>query len=136
MSRLKPRSGGTNLVIVQDGIRAVMKRFLIFAILGPPLGFITVFWGMLQIANWATGHPLTIEARQILLPPYESGYAALLAPPIACVRTTWLKSRSADESALQVTVQKGTKAFASKTSGAGQEAVRGSRLNFAGSKFR
>ncbi|WP_454628265.1 DUF5413 family protein [Bradyrhizobium cenepequi] len=46
-----------------------MKRFLIFAILGPPLGFITAFWGMLQLANWAAGHPLTIEARQILLLP-------------------------------------------------------------------
>jgi hypothetical protein len=69
---VKPGSGGTNLAIVQEGIRAAMKRFLIFAILGPPLG---------------------------------------------------------DGS-------KGTKALASKTSGAGQATVRGARLNFAGGKFR
>jgi hypothetical protein len=46
-----------------------MKRFLIFAILGPPLGFITASSGMLPFANWGTGDPLAVEAPQLLLLP-------------------------------------------------------------------
>jgi len=36
-----------------------MKRFLIFAAVALPLGFIIAFWVMLQIANWMAGAPST-----------------------------------------------------------------------------
>jgi hypothetical protein len=46
-----------------------MKRFLIFAAVAPPLGFITAFWVMLQIANWMAGTPSTFDLRQVVLLP-------------------------------------------------------------------
>jgi len=46
-----------------------MKRFLIFATVAPPLGFIVAFWVMLQIANWMAGGPSTFEIRQVAMLP-------------------------------------------------------------------
>src|SRR5215217_7152415 len=38
-----------------------MTRFLIFAAMAPPLGFVVAFWVMLQIANWLAGSPTTFD---------------------------------------------------------------------------
>jgi hypothetical protein len=46
-----------------------MTRFLIFAILGPPLGFVTLFWGLLGTLGLALGEPPAIHAGQIVLLP-------------------------------------------------------------------
>ena len=46
-----------------------MKRFLIFAAVAPPLGFIVAFWVMLQIANWLAGSPTTFDVAQIMMLP-------------------------------------------------------------------
>ena len=46
-----------------------MKRFLIFAAVAPPVGFIVAFWVMLQIANWVAGSPATFDVAQIMMLP-------------------------------------------------------------------
>ena len=46
-----------------------MKRFLIFAAIAPPLGFIVAFWVMLQIANWLAGSPGTFDVAQVMMLP-------------------------------------------------------------------
>ncbi|CAN7532579.1 DUF5413 family protein [Bradyrhizobium sp. LjRoot220] len=46
-----------------------MKRFLIFAAIAPPLGFIIAFWIMLQIANWMVGGPGTFDMQQVAMLP-------------------------------------------------------------------
>src|ERR1700712_565564 len=46
-----------------------MRRFLIFAILFPPIAFVVAFWIMLQIANWAAGGPSTFDYHQVILLP-------------------------------------------------------------------
>ena len=46
-----------------------MRRFLIFAVVAPPLAFVTAFWVMLQIANYVVGEPSTFDLRQIVLLP-------------------------------------------------------------------
>jgi len=46
-----------------------MKRFLIFAAVVPPLGFVVAFCVMLQIANWLVGAPSTFDLRQVVLLP-------------------------------------------------------------------
>lgn len=46
-----------------------MKRFLIFAILFPPIAFVVAFWIMLQILNWAVGGPSTFDYHQVILLP-------------------------------------------------------------------
>jgi hypothetical protein len=46
-----------------------MKRFLIFAAVAPPLGFIIAFWMMLQIANWMAGAPSTFDVQHVALLP-------------------------------------------------------------------
>jgi hypothetical protein len=46
-----------------------MKRFLIFATLAPPLGFVIAFWVMLQIANWVTGNPGTFDLTHVAMLP-------------------------------------------------------------------
>ena len=46
-----------------------MKRFLIFAAVAPPLGFIIAFWVMLQIANWMAGGPSTFDLQQVAMLP-------------------------------------------------------------------
>jgi hypothetical protein len=46
-----------------------MNRFLIFAAIAPPLGFVVAFWVMLQIANWLAGSPITFDVAQIMMLP-------------------------------------------------------------------
>ena len=46
-----------------------MNRFLIFAAIAPPLGFIVAFWVMLQIANWLAGSPNTFDVTQMMMLP-------------------------------------------------------------------
>jgi hypothetical protein len=46
-----------------------MKRFVIFAVVAPPLGFIIAFWVMLQIANWITGAPSTFDLQHVVMLP-------------------------------------------------------------------
>ena len=46
-----------------------MTRFLIFAAMAPPLGFVVAFWVMLQIANWLAGSPITFDVAQIMMLP-------------------------------------------------------------------
>ena len=46
-----------------------MKRFLIFAAIAPPLGFVVAFWVMLQIANRLAGSPITFEVAQVMMLP-------------------------------------------------------------------
>jgi hypothetical protein len=46
-----------------------MKRILIFALLGPPLGFVTGLWIILPILNWALGEPSTFDYHQVVLLP-------------------------------------------------------------------
>ena len=61
------------------------KRLTLFGLLGPPLGFVTGFWGLLQILTVAVGDPPTIHPGQILLLPmaYMLGLVpALLAGAI------------------------------------------------------
>ena len=46
-----------------------MKRFVIFAVVAPPLGFIIAFWVMLQIANWMAGGPSTFDLQHVVMLP-------------------------------------------------------------------
>jgi len=47
-----------------------MKRFLIFALLGPPIGLFTGLWGMLPFLNQSLTDPPIVDIHQIvLLPP-------------------------------------------------------------------
>jgi hypothetical protein len=46
-----------------------MTRFLIFAAMAPPLGFVVAFWVMLQIANWLAGSPITFDVAQTMMLP-------------------------------------------------------------------
>jgi hypothetical protein len=46
-----------------------MTRFLIFAAMAPPLGFVVAFWVMLQIANRLAGSPITFDVAQIMMLP-------------------------------------------------------------------
>jgi hypothetical protein len=58
-----------------------MKRFLIFATVAPPLGFVTAFWVMLQIANWVAGSPSTFDfLQQMVLVP--TAYLVGLVPAL------------------------------------------------------
>lgn len=55
-----------------------MRRFLIFALLFPPLAFVVTFWGMLQILNWALGEKSTADYHQLILLPVA--YMVVLLP--------------------------------------------------------
>lgn len=46
-----------------------MTRFLIFAAMAPPLGFVVAFWVMLQIANGFAGGPTAFDVDQIMILP-------------------------------------------------------------------
>jgi hypothetical protein len=46
-----------------------MKRVLIFALLGPPLGLLVGLWVMLPILNWAVGGTSVFDYHQIVLLP-------------------------------------------------------------------
>jgi hypothetical protein len=46
-----------------------MKRLLIFAVLGPPLGLLTGMWGIVPMLNWSLGAPAVFDYHQIGLIP-------------------------------------------------------------------
>lgn len=46
-----------------------MRRFLVFTILGPALGFVTAFWILLQALNGWLGAPSTFDLHQVVLLP-------------------------------------------------------------------
>ena len=48
---------------------SAVKRFLIFAAVAPPLGFVIAFWVMLQIANWMAGAASSFDLRQVTMLP-------------------------------------------------------------------
>jgi len=52
-----------------------MKRLLIFAVLGPPLGLVTGMWGILPVLNWSLGAESVFDYHQIVLLPlaYQVG---------------------------------------------------------------
>lgn len=70
-----------------------MRRFLIFALLFPPLTFVVAFWGMLQILNWALGEKSTADYHQLILLPVAYVVALLPAMLTALVDDV-LASRS------------------------------------------
>jgi hypothetical protein len=63
-----------------------MKRFVIFALLGPPLGMITGLWVMLPLFNLALGarplfEPSTLDWHKVVLLPFA--YLMGLLPTLA-----------------------------------------------------
>jgi hypothetical protein len=46
-----------------------LKRFLIFALLGPPLGLLTGMWVMLPLLNWSQGGPVVFDYHRFDLMP-------------------------------------------------------------------
>lgn len=56
-----------------------VKRFLIFAVLFPPLAFVVGFWILLQILNWAEGDPTTFDIGQVVLLPVAHALAIVPA---------------------------------------------------------
>ena len=61
-----------------------MKRFVIFAAVAPPLGFIVAFWMLLQIANWVAGGPSTFDLAQVVMLP-----TVYLVGVIPALLTAW-----------------------------------------------
>ena len=57
-----------------------MRRFFIFALLGPALGFVTGFWILLPAFNAWLGAPGTFDPHQIVLLPVA--YMLGLAPAL------------------------------------------------------
>jgi hypothetical protein len=45
------------------------RRALIFGLLGPPIGFVTGFWGLLQLFSWAVDSTSTFDIYQLVLLP-------------------------------------------------------------------
>jgi hypothetical protein len=60
-----------------------LRRFLIVALLGPPLGMITGMWGILPVLNWSLGDVVVIDYRQIVLMPLAYQVGVLPALPAA-----------------------------------------------------
>ena len=58
-----------------------MTRFAVFLLLGPPLGFVTLFWGLLGALGIALGEPPAIGTGQIVLLPMA--YALGIVPALA-----------------------------------------------------
>ena len=56
-----------------------MRRLLVFALLGPLLGFVMVVWVMAQVLNWATGGPTTFDYHQVVLIPFAYVFGILPA---------------------------------------------------------
>ncbi|HVV62519.1 MAG TPA: DUF5413 family protein [Pseudolabrys sp.] len=56
-----------------------MKRYLIFGLLGPPLGFVTGFWIILQAMNWRLGAASTFDYHQIVLIPLAYAFGIVPA---------------------------------------------------------
>jgi hypothetical protein len=60
------------------------RRVLIFALLGPFIGFATGVWGLLQLLNWALGSPSTFDIGQLVLLPVA--YALGVVPALIVAR--------------------------------------------------
>src|ERR1700761_4736976 len=60
------------------------RRILIFALLGPPIGFATGFWGLLQLLNWALDSPGTFDIGQLVLLPVA--YVIGIVPALIVAR--------------------------------------------------
>jgi hypothetical protein len=46
-----------------------LKRFLIFALLGPPLGMLTAMWVLLPVLNWSQGGAAVFDYHEFDLMP-------------------------------------------------------------------
>lgn len=68
-----------------------MTRFAVFLLLGPPLGFATLFWGLLGTLGIALGEPPPVDAGQIVLLPMA--YALGLVPALAAALVDHLLAR-------------------------------------------
>lgn len=77
-----------------------MKRFVIFMAVMPPLGFITAFWVMLQIANWMAGGPSTFDLHQVVLLPTAYLFGVIPAMLIAWFDHTLAKRETSHRVAL------------------------------------
>ena len=56
-------------------------RLLLFGLLGPPFGFVTAFWVILQIVNMALGEKNTADLGQLVLLPMA--YIVGIVPALA-----------------------------------------------------
>jgi hypothetical protein len=59
----------------------IVRRLLLFGLLGPALGFVMAFWVILQIFNVATGGESTAHPGQLILLPMA--YALGIVPALA-----------------------------------------------------
>ena len=57
-----------------------MRRFLVFGLLGPPIGLMTGMWGLVPLLNWATGGASVFAWGQLVLLPM--GYVLGLIPAL------------------------------------------------------
>jgi hypothetical protein len=57
-----------------------VSRFLVFALLGPPLGLVTAMWGIVPVLGWSLGDPSVFDYHQFILLPlaYEVGLVPAL----------------------------------------------------------
>src|ERR1700753_1049092 len=69
------------------------RRVLVFALLGPPIGFATGFWGLLQLLNWALGSPTGFDIGQLVLLPVAYVLGIVPALFVARVDQAVAKSR-------------------------------------------
>ena len=68
------------------------RRVLVFALLGPPIGFATGFWGLLQLLNWALGSPGTFDIAQLVLLP--AAYVIGIVPALIVAQFDHAVARS------------------------------------------
>jgi hypothetical protein len=68
-----------------------MKRFLIFGLLGPALGFVTFFWVLLQAMNALLGARATFDIHQLVLLPLA--YAFGIVPALLAALVDHLLAR-------------------------------------------
>lgn len=47
----------------------MLRRFLVFGLLGPPLGFAVGVWGLVPLLNWLSGGAGTFDPGQLVLLP-------------------------------------------------------------------
>jgi len=57
-----------------------LRRFLIFALLGPPIGMLTGMWVMLPVLNWSQGGAAVFDYHQLDLVPLA--YVVGLLPAV------------------------------------------------------
>ncbi|HEY4250087.1 MAG TPA: hypothetical protein VGM87_02750 [Roseomonas sp.] len=57
-----------------------LRRFLVFGLLGPPLGFVVGFWGLVPALNWAMDGRSGFDWHQMVLLPLA--YAMGIVPAL------------------------------------------------------